>query len=151
MTNQTTLDPFVLWKSMYEKTEANMNEAIHETLQKEAFSEYLGQFQGAYLHYQQLIQNTTDSYLKQINMPNREEISNIASLIINVEEKIECLDQKVEDELLTNPLSSEISKLKVSISKLDKKMNQILKAVGKEQEIDSAPADSSSEQNNQHS
>ncbi|KAB7707178.1 polyhydroxyalkanoate biosynthesis repressor PhaR [Bacillus aerolatus] len=127
MTQETTLDPFALWKNMYEKTEANLNDVIHETLQKEAFSEWLGNYQNAFLQYQSFVQKTTENYLKQINMPTREEISSVASLIINVEEKIENLDQKVEDELLTNPSTAEINKLKVSVSKLDKKMDQILK------------------------
>ncbi|MDP4107353.1 MAG: poly(R)-hydroxyalkanoic acid synthase subunit PhaE, partial [Bacillota bacterium] len=93
------------------------------------FSEWLGQVQNAYLQYQQLVQKSTDNYLKQVNIPTRDEISNVASLIINLEEKVENLDQKIEDELLANSASSEINKLKTSITKLDKKLDSILKAV----------------------
>lgn len=137
MTQQTLLDPFSLWKNLYEKTEANLNEILNETLQKESFAEYLGHVQSTFLQYQQFIQTTTDKYLKQMNMPTREEISNIASLIINVEDKVENLDQKVEDELLSNPLSAEINKLKTNVAKIDKKMDQILKALQKNEEIPS--------------
>lgn len=123
------LDPFAVWKNMYDKTEAKWNEVLHETMQKEGFSEWLGQVQNAYLQYQQLVQKSTDNYLKQVNIPTRDEISNVASLIINLEEKVENLDQKIEDELLANSASSEINKLKTSITKLDKKLDSILKAV----------------------
>lgn len=126
---QQFLDPFAVWKSVYDKTEAKWNEVLHETMQKEAFSEWLGQVQNAYLQYQQIVQKTTDNYLKQVNLPTRDEISNVASLIINLEEKVENLDQKIEDELLENSASAEINKLKTSISKLDKKLDSILKAV----------------------
>ncbi|MDP4106870.1 MAG: poly(R)-hydroxyalkanoic acid synthase subunit PhaE, partial [Bacillota bacterium] len=76
------LDPFAVWKNMYDKTEAKWNEVLHETMQKEGFSEWLGQVQNAYLQYQQLVQKSTDNYLKQVNIPTRDEISNVASLII---------------------------------------------------------------------
>jgi polyhydroxyalkanoic acid synthase PhaR subunit len=126
---QQFLDPFAVWKSVYDKTEAKWNEVLHETMQKEAFSEWLGQVQNAYLQYQQIAQKTTDNYLKQVNLPTRDEISNVASLIINLEEKVENLDQKIEDELSGNSASAEINKLKTSINKLDKKLDSILKAV----------------------
>ncbi|MGJ7921191.1 poly(R)-hydroxyalkanoic acid synthase subunit PhaE [Neobacillus sp. LXY-4] len=129
MTQKTVLDPFAVWKSVYDKTESKWNEVIHETMQKEAFSEWMGQVQNGYLQYQKVIQNTTEAYLKQVNMPTRDEISSVASLIINLEEKVEDLDQKIEEEILTNPAASEINKLKASIAKLDKKMDLILKAI----------------------
>nr|WP_239094201.1 poly(R)-hydroxyalkanoic acid synthase subunit PhaE [Bacillus sp. B15-48] len=143
------LDPFTVWKTFYETTESNLSDTIHETLQKESFAEWLGHFQGGYLQYQQLIQNTTDAYLKQINMPTRDEISNIASLIINLEDKVENLDEKIEDELLNHSTSSEVAKLKTSISKLEKKMDLILTALTKEAE--SSPKSTFTEKTNDKS
>ncbi len=123
------LDPFSLWKTMYEQTETNFSEAIHETLGKEEYAELLGQVQNGFLQYQDLIQKTTDTYLKQMNIPTREEISSVASLIINLEEKVESLDEKLDDADLNQKTLQEISKLKTSITRLDKKMNQILQAL----------------------
>ena len=108
-------------------TEENMSYWMNETLQTETFAEWLGQVQSAFLQYQKFFQNASETYLKQMSIPTREEISNIASLIINVEEKLESLDEKVEDELLNNPLSEEMSKLKTSIFRLEKKVDQYLK------------------------
>ena len=126
MTEKKKLDPFLVWKDFYDKTEKNVTSVLHETLKTEAFSEWLGQVQSGYLQYQKFVQSTTDEYLKQMNMPTREEISNIASLIINVEEKVDTLEEKIEDEMSNVRLSNEISKLKGDISKLDGKLDQIL-------------------------
>ncbi|MGM7636394.1 poly(R)-hydroxyalkanoic acid synthase subunit PhaE [Bacillus sp. Hm123] len=139
MTQQTLPDPFTVWKSFYEKTEASWNDVLHETMQQEAYAEWMGQTQNAYLQFQELIQKTTDAYLKQMNMPTREEISSVASLIINVEEKVEELDQKVEDELLNSPTLAEISKLKTTVARLDKKMDRVLKALQQVEEAATAP------------
>ena len=126
MTEKKMLDPFMVWKDLYDKTEENVTQVLHETLKTEAFSEWLGQVQSGYLQYQQFVQKTTDEYLKQMNMPTRDEISSIASLIINVEEKVDTLEEKIEDERLNVELSNEMSKIKGNISKLDKKLDQIL-------------------------
>ncbi|MCE7793065.1 polyhydroxyalkanoate biosynthesis repressor PhaR [Salipaludibacillus sp. CUR1] len=128
MTKQNTLDPLALWKSMYEQTESHFSEAIHETLKTDEYAEMLGQVQNSFLQYQQLVRSTTDMYLKQINVPTNEEMSSVASLIVNLEEKVDSIDEKIEDELSSKEVSLEITKLKVSVSKLDKKMNQVLQA-----------------------
>src|SRR5690606_17963392 len=129
VSQNSMLDPFSIWKTMYENTEANLSEAIHETLQKESFAEWLRHLQSGFLQYQHLVQSTTDNYLKQMNMPTREEVSSVATLIINVEEKVEALDEKIEDELFNDSVSSEINKLKSSVAKLDKKMDLILQGL----------------------
>ncbi|WP_203361481.1 poly(R)-hydroxyalkanoic acid synthase subunit PhaE [Bacillus sp. REN10] len=139
MTQQTLPDPFAVWKSFYEKTEASWNDVLHETMQQEAYAEWMGQTQSAYLQLQDLIQKTADAYLKQMNMPTREEISSVASLIINLEEKVENLDQKVEDEILNSPALNEINKLKTTVVRLDKKMDRILKALQQVEEAATAP------------
>ncbi|MFB6469238.1 poly(R)-hydroxyalkanoic acid synthase subunit PhaE [Cytobacillus sp. Hz8] len=137
MADQKVLDPFKVWKDIYQQTEAKWNEAIHETMQKEAFAEWMGQVQSAYLQYQELVQKTTENYLKQISVPTRDEISSVASLIINLEEKVDNLDQKIDDELDSLSANEEITKLKSSISKLDKKLDNILKVV---QQLETAPS-----------
>ena len=124
MTQQNMFDPFVFWKAMYETAESNFSQAIDETLRKEEYAEFLGNLQSGYLQYQQLIQSTTDTYLKQMNMPTRDEISSIASLIINLEEKVENIHETIEEEELS--VSSEIKNLKTSVNRLDRKLNQIL-------------------------
>lgn len=136
MTQKPFIDPFAAWKSIYDKTEEKMNEVLNETMLTEAYSEWMGQVQNGYLQYQDVVQKTTNAYLKQVNMPTRDEISSVASLIINLEEKVDNLDQKIEDELLVNQ-SDEINKLKSSIAKLDKKLDSVLKAV--QQSIESSP------------
>ena len=98
------------------------------------FYEWLGQVQLGYLKYQELIQKTTDTYLRQINMPTRDEVSNIASLVINVEDKVETLQETIEEEILNNSLPAEVAKLKNQISKLDKKMDQILAYLKQQEE-----------------
>ncbi|MER2061082.1 MAG: polyhydroxyalkanoate biosynthesis repressor PhaR, partial [Niallia sp.] len=80
MTQKIPFEPLKMWKDMYEHTEKSWNDAIQETLGKEAFSEGLGQIQSSYLQYHEIFSNLTEVYLKQANIPTRDEIANVASL-----------------------------------------------------------------------
>jgi len=147
VSQQTSFDPFTMWKSFYDKTESNWNELINENLQKEAFSEWMGQSLNTYLIYQEFIQKTTENYLKQVNMPTRTEVSNLATLIINLEDKVDQLDQKAEQGLFDQQAvadNAEISKLKNEITKLDRKIDKILKMLQQNEEaavaVQDAPA-----------
>ena len=127
MTQKISFEPFTMWKDMYEHTEKAWSDVIQDTLGKESFSEGLGQIQSSYLQYQEMINNLTEVYFKQANIPTPDEIANVAALVINLEEKIDTID----DQLYENSESSskEINQLKRTISKLEKKFDKILEAI----------------------
>ena len=127
MTQKISFEPFTLWKDMYQHTEKAWNDVIQDTLGKESFSEGLGQIQSSYLQYHEMINNLTEAYFKQANIPTPDEIANVAALVINLEEKIDTIDDQLYEN--SEASSKEISQLKRTISKLEKKFDKILEAI----------------------
>ena len=127
MTQKISFEPFTMWKDMYEHTEKAWNDVIQDTLGKESFSEGLGQIQSSYLQYHEMINNLTEAYFKQANIPTPDEIANVAALVINLEEKIDTIDDQLYENSETS--SKEISQLKRTINKLEKKFDKILEAI----------------------
>ena len=127
MTQKISFEPFTLWKDMYQHTEKAWNDVIQDTLGKESFSEGLGQIQSSYLQYHEMINNLTEAYYKQANIPTPDEIANVAALVINLEEKIDTIDDQLYEN--SEASSKEISQLKRTISKLEKKFDKILEAI----------------------
>ena len=127
MTQKIPLDPFSAWKDMYEYTEKAWHDVIQDTLGKESFSEGLGQIQSSYLQYHEMISNLTEAYFKQVNIPTRDEIASVASLVINLEDKIDNMD----DQLYENSeiITKEFNQLKRTVSNLDKKFDRVLEAI----------------------
>lgn len=138
MTQTTSFDVFTLWKEIYNKTESAWHEAIQETLEKKSFSESLGQIQSQYVQYQELVNKMTESYLKQANIPTRDEIANVASLIINVDAKVDQLEDVVDEQHVV--ITKEIDALKKSISRLEKKLDTIIDLLGQPAKQESAVA-----------
>ncbi|OCS87103.1 polyhydroxyalkanoate biosynthesis repressor PhaR [Caryophanon tenue] len=128
MTNNTSFDAFSLWKSMYDQTENTWRDVIEKTLEQPSFAEGLGQVQSQYLQMQGFVNGLTENYLKQMNMPTRDEIAQVASLVINVDTKVDDLTDELEAQL-DGPLEAqrkEIDALKKSVTKLDKKLDTII-------------------------
>jgi len=114
-----SFDPFAMWKTFYEQTEANWTGAIHETLKKESFSEGMGEVQNYYLQAQGLTNDTTEALLKSVNLPTRNEVADVAALVINLESKLDDLD---------DGLGEELSQLKNAVANLDQKLDRLLEA-----------------------
>ena len=127
MNQKIPFDPFTMWKDMYEQTEKAWQDVIQDTLGKESFSEGLGQVQSSYLQYHEMISNLTEAYFKQANIPTREEIANVASLVINLENKIDNIDDQLYDNSET--VTHEINQLKRTVGSLEKKFDKILEAI----------------------
>lgn len=119
-----TLDPFRIWKDMYEKTESTWRGTIQDTLGTEQFAQGLGQVQNQYLQYQELVKTLTESYLKQANIPSVEELAKVASMIVNVDTKIDGIDDLIYE--TKENTSLEIAQLKQNFSNLEQKLDQLL-------------------------
>ena len=127
MTQKIPFEPFTMWKDMYEHTEKAWNDVIQDTLGKEKFSEGLGQIQSNYLNYHEIISNFTEAYFKQANIPTRDEIANVASLVINLEDKIDNIDDQLYEN--SEAISKEINQLKRTVNNLEKKFDKVLEAI----------------------
>lgn len=137
MTQTTSFDAFTMWKNVYEKTESTWRDAIQDTLGKESFAESLGQIQSQYLQYQGIVNKMTESYLKQVNLPSRDEIANVASLIINVESKVDDLEDQMDAHKADT--SREIDQLKKAVTNLDKKLDRVIELLDKSLESQNTP------------
>ena len=138
MTNQT-FDAFGIWKEMYDRTESAFRDSIQSTLEQPAFAEGLGQVQKQYLQYQGLVNGMTESYLKQVNVPSRDEIASSASLVINVESKLIDLEDQLDvQEDAHDSHAKEIKQLKTTVNRLDKKLDTVIELLTKQVEAKAA-------------
>ena len=127
MTQKIPFEPFTMWKDMYEHTEKAWHDVIQDTLGKESFSKGLGQVQNSYLQYHEMISNLAEGYFKQANIPTRDDVANVASLVINLEDKIDNIDDQFYENSET--LTKEINQLKRTVVNLEKKFEKVLDAI----------------------
>lgn len=140
MPQSKLMDPFAIWKDMYEKTEETWSDILIESMKDEAFSQGLGQTLNNHLQSTEIVSGMADAYLKQLNMPTRDEIASLATLVINLEEKVDDLQDNIEDEFSQDQTSVDVGNLKDSVSKLDLKLSQILEIISEKDKTPAAKA-----------
>ena len=129
MSTKIPFEPFTFWKSLYDETEKAWHDVIQDTLGQESFAQNLGQVQASYLQFHEATSEWMNLYLKQTNLPTRDEIANVAQLVIQVENKVDALEETFED--MDASYNEQIVELKQSIASLDQKLDLVLQSLEK--------------------
>lgn len=129
MVQNLLVDPFKMWKNVYEQAEANWNEMIQQSMRKETFSKSMGETLNYNLQFQENSKKLTEAYLKLVNMPTRSELADVAMLIINLEEKVDGLDSKFDEEVLKMDGVKDIGQLRKAVAILDRKLDKVIETI----------------------
>ena len=122
---------FEMWKDYYDQTSSLLDEKVKEDFP----SQGIGQILEMNLLFKKMLDETTERYLEQVNIPTRNDIAALSSLIVNVDSKVDDLEELLEEFKGKqtsqvggeNPnLQNELTNVKKDIKDLDTKLNQIL-------------------------
>lgn len=97
MSDQKSFDPFTLWKDVYQQSESYWGSVLDEKMKEDQFSEWMGKTLEMNLLYKKAQDEITNKYLEQVNVPTRSDLSNIASLVVNVESKVDRVEDLVDE------------------------------------------------------
>jgi polyhydroxyalkanoic acid synthase PhaR subunit len=134
MSQQKIFNPFEMWKDFYNQTITNLD----ENMNVESTSKVMGQVLEMNLLYKKMLNETTERYFEQVNLPTRNDLANISSLIVNVDSKVDDLEDLIEEtksnQLNQAELNLEMIDVKNKIKNLDAKLNLILSLLKKDNE-----------------
>ncbi|WP_458411982.1 polyhydroxyalkanoic acid synthase subunit PhaR [Schinkia sp. CFF1] len=138
MSTQNTYDPFVLWQDYYKNVQNYWGPSINEKVGTEEFSEWMGKVLEGNLLFRQMTDKNTKQYLEQMNLPSREDLSNLSSLIINLDKKVDDMEEQLEetvDNLVTTEgMKKEMASLKKEVKDLGSKLDEVLQFLKEEQQ-----------------
>jgi polyhydroxyalkanoic acid synthase PhaR subunit len=90
-------DPFELWRQIYDTNERAWNAILERTVNNPSFAEQTGKVLETFLSAQKTVRDNMRSYLEQINIPTREDITRLGELIVSLEEKVDQLDDRLSN------------------------------------------------------
>lgn len=130
MTQQKNFNPMELWKDFYNQSESYWGNVLDEKMKEEYFSEWMGKVLEMNLQVKKILNETTESYLSQVNLPTQNDLSNIATLVVNVDSKVDSLEELIEEtsanQVNQAELKREMTRVKNEIKSLDNKLDEIL-------------------------
>ncbi len=123
---------FEMWKDYYDQTSNLLDDKVKEDFP----SQGMGQVLELNLLFKKMLDETTERYLESVNIPTRTDIAALSSLIVNVDAKVDDLEELLEafnakqetkvDQTSQADLQSELNNVKKDIKNLDTKLNQVL-------------------------
>ncbi|MDQ0201679.1 hypothetical protein [Neobacillus ginsengisoli] len=123
------LDMSEMWKNYFNQSSTLIDEKMKEQIPPQV----IGQLLEMYLLYHKMLNETTERYLEQMNVPTRKDISKIFSLIVNVDTKVDDLENLLEKarakQLNPAELQFKIENFEKKLESVDAKLNQILTQV----------------------
>ena len=113
------------WKDFYFQSSNTFDEKVKEDFPTQG----VGQVLEMNLLFKKMLDEMTENYFESVNIPTRNDLASISSLIINVDSKVDDLEELVEGLALTQPsqsLQKELTNVKKDVKNLDQKLNEIL-------------------------
>lgn len=117
---------YEMWKDFYFQSSNMVDEKVKEDFPSQGVRQILEMN----LLFKKMLDETTERYLEQVNIPTRTDLANISSLIVNVDAKVDELEELIEDAQKKQPNQSsiqrELTTVKREMKNLDTKLNQII-------------------------
>jgi polyhydroxyalkanoic acid synthase PhaR subunit len=113
------------WKDFYFQSSNSIDEKVKEDFPKQG----VGQVLEMNLLFKKMLDEMTENYLESVNIPTRNDLASISSLIVNVDSKVDDLEDLVEDlksSQSSQSLQRELTSVKKDVKSLDQKLNEIL-------------------------
>ncbi|MGO4886930.1 polyhydroxyalkanoic acid synthase subunit PhaR [Anaerobacillus sp. MEB173] len=123
MKEQNSYDPFMFAKELYDYSESYWSKIVDESIGHEDFSAMLGKMLDMNLLYKKMIREYANTYLNQMNLPSKEDIANVASLVVNTEAKVDDLEVMVED--TQRDVKLEVAELRKEVKDLTEKITTL--------------------------
>lgn len=136
MSNQKSFDPISIWKTNFKNMENYWGQSMEEQMKSEEFSEWMGKVLESNLFYKQIADTSTKQYLEQMNVPSREDLANLSSLVVNLDAKVDDLEEQLEENLDNQVSTSEMTQLKNELNKIDGKLDEVLSFINESQKSD---------------
>jgi polyhydroxyalkanoic acid synthase PhaR subunit len=95
-------DPLQFATRWYNATSGPFSDFVGDVIEREEFLEPSSQFLQSYASFYKVFKRNSEEYLKSLQIPVRSDISRVAGLVINLEDKVDRIEEVLEDFEYTN-------------------------------------------------
>ncbi len=125
-------DPLQLAAQWYNATSGPFSDFVGDVIEREEFLEPSSRFLQSYASFYTVFKRNSEDYLKNLQLPVRSDISRIAGLVVNLEEKVDRIEEVLEDFEYgyAEPATSEsVKELETRLGRVEDKLDRLLAAL----------------------
>ena len=141
-------DPVEFAVKWYNATSGPLGEFVQELLENEDFLEPSSRFLQNYASFYKVFKKNSEEHLKTLQLPTRSDIARIATLIVNLEDKVDRIEEAFEDfeegsaDFATNEA---VESLQERVSSFEGKLDRLLSAADSSEAVNKTNADANEE------
>lgn len=117
---------YEIWKDYY----SQYSNLLDDQVTKQFPAQAVGQMLEMNLQLKKMLNETTERYYEIVNLPSRNDLAHISSQIVNIDAKVDDLEEFIQESKDNQrdavEIQREITSLKKDMKSLDTKLNQIL-------------------------
>ncbi len=125
-------DPLQFAAQWYNATSGPFSDFVGDVIEREEFLEPSSRFLQSYASFYKVFKRNSEDYLKNLQLPVRSDISRIAGLVVNLEEKVDRIEEVLEDFEYgyAEPATSEsVKELETRLGRVEGKLDRLLAAL----------------------
>jgi polyhydroxyalkanoic acid synthase PhaR subunit len=125
-------DPLQLATQWYNATSGPFSDFVGDVIEREEFLEPSSRFLQSYASFYKVFKRNSEEYLKNLQLPVRSDITRIAGLVVNLEEKVDRIEEVLEDFEYgyAEPATSEsVTQLETRLDRVEGKLDRLLAAL----------------------
>jgi polyhydroxyalkanoic acid synthase PhaR subunit len=139
-------DPLQLAAQWYNATSGPFSDFVGDVIEREEFLEPSSRFLQSYASFYKVFKQNSEEYLKNLQLPVRSDITRIAGLVVNLEEKVDRVEEVLEDledtgTTSVEPASAEaVEHLEARLDRVEGKLDRLISALENSEQNDGAQA-----------
>ena len=125
-------DPLQFATQWYNATSGPYSDFVGDIIEREEFLEPSSQFLQSYASFYKVFKRNSEDYLKNLQLPVRSDISRVAGLVINLEDKVDRIEEVLEDFEYTQakPATADsVEALEGRLDRVEGKLDRLLAAL----------------------
>ena len=125
-------DPLQFATRWYNATSGPFSDFVGDAIEREEFLEPSSQFLQSYAGFYKLFKRNSEEYLKSLQLPVRSDITRVAGLVINLEDKIDRIEEVLEDFEYTpaKPATADsVEAIEGRLNRVENKLDRLLAAL----------------------
>ena len=125
-------DPLQLTTQWYNATSGPFSDFVGDVIEREEFLEPSSRFLQHYASFYKVFKRNSEEYLKSLQLPVRSDISRIAGLVVNLEEKVDRIEEVLEDFEYgyAEPATAEsVKALETRLDRVESKLDRLISAL----------------------
>jgi len=125
-------DPLQLATQWYNATSGPFSDFVGDVIEREEFLEPSSRFLQSYASFYKVFKRSSEEYLKNLQLPVRSDITRVAGLVVNLEEKVDRIEEVLEDFEYgySEPATTEsVKALEQRLDRVEGKLDRLLAAL----------------------